>query len=75
MKIKFNLCLITLKESSSRYFILVLMGLWITGAINGTVGVNFRYQLPLLPFAAWAAISNYSKIYGFQNGKWHERNL
>jgi hypothetical protein len=27
------------------------------GAINGVMGVNFRYQLPLIPFAAASIIT------------------
>ena len=43
----------TLKAESSKFYLAVLLSLWLTGAINGVVGVNFRYQLPILPFAAW----------------------
>ena len=46
------------KSISSQFFIAALIALWITGAINGTIGVNFRYQLPLLPFIAWTILGN-----------------
>jgi hypothetical protein len=42
--------------NSSKFFILVGLSLWVTGAVNGTVGVNFRYQLPILPFMAYILI-------------------
>lgn len=44
---------------SSKFFLLLLISLWITGAVNGTIGVNFRYQLPLLPFIAYALLDNF----------------
>ena len=47
-----------LDRASSKFFWLVLVALWITGAVNGTIGVNFRYQLPLLPFMAYCIIES-----------------
>jgi 4-amino-4-deoxy-L-arabinose transferase-like glycosyltransferase len=44
---------------SSKFFLLVLVSLWITGAVNGTIGVNFRYQLPLLPFIAYMLLDSF----------------
>ena len=41
---------------SSQVFIAEIFALWVTGAVNGTIGVNFRYQLPLVVFGAWALI-------------------
>lgn len=49
---------LNLDRASSKFFILVLAALWVTGAINGTLGVNFRYQLPLLPFMAYCIIES-----------------
>jgi hypothetical protein len=46
------------REVSSHYFLAVLLSVWIIGAINGTLGVNFRYQLPVLGFACWVILSN-----------------
>jgi hypothetical protein len=43
---------------SSKLFLLVGFSLWVTGAVNGTVGVNFRYQLPVLPFMAYVLIES-----------------
>jgi hypothetical protein len=45
-------------RESSKYALLVLLAGLITGAINGNVGVNFRYQLPVLFFICWALIDN-----------------
>lgn len=47
-----------LSTISSQYFLAVLMAVWVIGAINGTLGVNFRYQLPVLGFASWVILSN-----------------
>lgn len=43
---------------SSKLFLLVGLSLWVTGAVNGTVGVNFRYQLPILPFMAYILVES-----------------
>jgi hypothetical protein len=34
----------------SKFFLAVTLASWFTGGINGVIGVNFRYQLPLIPF-------------------------
>jgi hypothetical protein len=49
-------------EISSKYFLAVLLAVWAIGAINGTLGVNFRYQMPLLGFASWVILSNSSQF-------------
>ena len=43
--------LTNIRNLNSMYFIGVLLAVWVLGAINGNIGVNFRYQLPLIPFA------------------------
>jgi CDP-diglyceride synthetase len=45
-------------RDSSKYFIFSLIAGFLTGALNGTVGVNFRYQLPTLIFMCWSIIDN-----------------
>ena len=55
------LSIINIKQISSQFFMSVLLSVWSIGAINGTLGVNFRYQLPILAFACWAIISNLSR--------------
>ncbi len=57
------------KEISSRYFLAVLLAVWLIGAINGTVGVNFRYQLPVLGFACWVIVSNPSRLTDWFNAR------
>lgn len=53
------LAFFNLKKSSSQYFLLVFIGLWLTAAVNGTVGVNFRYELPILVFLGWVWVDNF----------------
>ena len=53
------------KAIESQYFLAVLLSVWLIGAINGTVGVNFRYQMPVLGFMFWVLSVNFSK---FRNG-------
>ena len=50
------------RETASQYFLAVCIAVWFIGAINGTVGVNFRYQLPVLVFACWVVLSNSTKF-------------
>jgi hypothetical protein len=50
---------------SSKFFLLLLISLWITGAVNGTIGVNFRYQLPLLPFIAFSLLDSFRVKFEF----------
>jgi hypothetical protein len=56
------LSLMNLNQMSSQIFISTLFSVWVIGAINGTLGVNFRYQLPVVAFACWAIISNLSQF-------------
>ena len=46
----------------SQYFLGVLLAVWLIGAINGTIGVNFRYQMPVLGFLFWVLAVNFSKF-------------
>jgi hypothetical protein len=41
---------------SSSLFLTVLIAVTLLGGINGVLGVNFRYQLPLIPFLYWAIV-------------------
>ena len=45
-------------KTRSKYLLLVLFAGLLTGAMNGTVGVNFRYQLPVIAFICWSIIDN-----------------
>ena len=49
--------IMNLRALSSRLFIGVFIAVFTLGAINGVMGVNFRYQLPLIPFAAASIIT------------------
>ena len=51
------------KSPTSMRFLLVLLATWAIGALNGSIGVNFRYQLPVLPFAC-AILAMNSKALG-----------
>jgi hypothetical protein len=57
------------KEVSSRYFLAVLLAVWAIGAINGTIGVNFRYQLPVLAFACWVILANSTQFADWFSGR------
>ena len=50
--------LIRFKDQSSLRFLMVLLATWAIGALNGSLGVNFRYQMPVIPFAAAVLIIN-----------------
>ena len=51
------------QKESSMYFLAVLLGVWALGAVNGTLGVNFRYQLPILIFSAWVLLDNLPRAF------------
>ena len=53
---------LTWREINSQYYLAVLISVLFIGAINGTIGVNFRYQLPVMGFMAWVLISNSIKV-------------
>lgn len=52
------LSLRNIRKVSSRLLLLILFAGLLTGALNGNVGVNFRYQLPVLFFVCWSLIDN-----------------
>lgn len=54
------------RYSSAQFFFAVFIATFAIGAINGELGVNFRYQMPQLPFMAWVLIQSYSS-YRFDN--------
>jgi hypothetical protein len=47
----------SLRRLESQLFYAVFIGVFTLGAINGVLGVNFRYQLPLIPFSAGCIIA------------------
>ena len=46
------------RRLSAQLFAASLFAGYVIGAINGTLGVNFRYQIPVLIFAAWALLDS-----------------
>jgi len=52
------LALANRRKDSSMYFLAIFLGVWALGAVNGTLGVNFRYQLPVMIFSAWVLLDN-----------------
>jgi len=52
-------------KDSSKLFLYILFAGLITGALNGNVGVNFRYQLPVLYFICWSLIDNLNFSFDF----------
>jgi hypothetical protein len=59
--------LIRINKFESKLFFAVFCGVFSLGAINGVLGVNFRYQLPLIPFATACII----RFIEFQKDKVH----
>lgn len=49
-------------HNSSKFFLAVLIAVWLSGAINGVLGVNFRYQLPVVPLLLWAFVETFPKF-------------
>lgn len=47
-----------IRSTSGMTFLATLIMLWCTAGLNGTPGVNFRYELPILPLLAWVLIEN-----------------
>jgi hypothetical protein len=47
------------RNLSSLLFWAVLISTYMIGAVNGTLGVNFRYQMPVLVFCAWVLIDSF----------------
>ena len=50
------------REFESKLYFAVFFGVFTLGAINAVLGVNFRYQLPLIAFAAISIISQVASI-------------
>ena len=46
------------RGTSSQLFILMGLAGWLIGALNPVLGVNFRYQLPILFSACWVIIEH-----------------
>ncbi len=44
---------------SSMLFWGILISTYLIGSVNGTLGVNFRYQMPVVVFCAWVLIDSF----------------
>ena len=54
-----------LQNTSSRFFLLSVSSTYLMSLLNGTPGVNFRFQLPIIAALVWALLENsprYRKI-------------
>lgn len=56
------LALLQFKSIVNQYFLAMLFAGYILGAVNGVLGVNFRYQLPVIPFCAWTIVSSINLV-------------
>jgi len=48
--------LVRWKQVSAQVFVIMSLAGWSIGALNGVLGVNFRYQLPIVIFAAYTVL-------------------
>jgi hypothetical protein len=64
-----TLSLLNIRQISSQFFLSILFSVWFIGAINGTLGVNFRYQLPILGFACWVILENSGLLTDWMSGR------
>lgn len=49
-------------KNSSMFLLLSIASTYLMSFLNGTIGVNFRFQLPILASIAWVLIENSPKI-------------
>jgi hypothetical protein len=66
-KILFFMCIFSIyfsvrafEKISSKYLLIMFTTGLLMGALNGNVGVNFRYQLPVLVFVCWSLLDSAS---------------
>jgi hypothetical protein len=55
------------KLESSQFFLANLAAVWTLGTLNATLGVNFRYELPILIFCCWVILENLPKFFMIAN--------
>jgi predicted membrane protein len=51
-----------IRKEESLFFVAIALAVWAIGALNGVMGVNFRYQLPILPYLAWVLLKNLPEL-------------
>ena len=52
----------SIRNDDSLFFVAIALSVWAIGALNGVMGVNFRYQLPILPYLAWVLLKNLPEL-------------
>lgn len=58
------------RSAPSMLFFTVFLSSFVTGSLNGVIGVNFRYYLPLIPFMIYLLVlTDWLKIYRSLNIK------
>jgi hypothetical protein len=62
LALAFAVAILTIKRLESQFFLASFSSLWITGSLNAVLGVNFRYQLAVIPFLLWLLISLFPRI-------------
>ena len=55
------------KSTSSYFFFSTFVSVWILGTLNGSLGVNFRYQLPILIFCCWVIFDTSPRVFSTSN--------
>jgi hypothetical protein len=68
--LSFIAAILTWRSASSMLLFAVFLSSLVTGSLNGVVGVNFRYYLPVVPFMIYLLVlTDWLKIYGSLNIK------
>jgi hypothetical protein len=57
LALAFALSVANLRSATNQRFLFILGATWAIGALNGSIGVNFRYQLPVVIFACAVLVS------------------
>ena len=57
------------QRSANQFFLAVLFSVFVISGINGIIGVNFRYELPVIAFMFWSFFENIYSYLTKQNLK------
>lgn len=58
----FGISIFGIRRLEAQFFLASFFSLWITGSLNAVLGVNFRYQLAVIPFLLWLLVSLFPNI-------------
>jgi len=58
----FGISITSIRRLEAQFFLASFLSLWITGSLNAVLGVNFRYQLAVIPFLLWLLVSLFPNI-------------